>query len=350
MTSERMPVSSPRKDNSSFLNSKEMRRPLWRQKMGATHLAQKVIINHIPFDDESDMSLGNAFYFAAGIGFLALAKAKNILQGYSTPKPFDISESARCIEYDLNVVRLWLSHLEKYTQGSNSLVGKNVLELGPGSDMGIGIYLLANGCSCYNAFDVNDLMRSTPDGFYEQFFAKLKSLNIQADIDALQEELNRHKTGINSRLNYVVRKDFDIVSALGKSTMDIVFSQAAFEHFDDIESTISQLSNVCKPGALLIAEIDLQTHSRWIRVKDPNNIYRYPDWLYNLFWFRGIPNRIRPHQYREACERSGWTDVKIIPLSTLNDRKGGYSGLSKRFASGINQMDYLSFMLCARKS
>lgn len=43
------------------------------------------------------MFLRNSFFYVAGIGFLALAKAKNILKGYSSPKPFDISESERCI-------------------------------------------------------------------------------------------------------------------------------------------------------------------------------------------------------------------------------------------------------------
>lgn len=296
------------------------------------------------------MPLRNNFFYTAGIGFLALAKAKNILQGYSSPKPFDISETARCIEYDINVVEQWMSHLQKYTHSAYSLAGKNVLELGPGSDLGIGIYLLAKGCSQYNACDVNDLMKSTPDKFYEQLFGKLENINIQTDVDFLKEQLNKTKTGDISRLNYVVRDDFDIVSAFGESTVDLVFSQAAFEHFDNIESTISHLSAVCKPGAILVAEIDLKTHSRWIRDKDPNNIYRYPNWVYNTFWFRGIPNRVRPFQYKEKFESLGWRDLTITPFKKLNDHDSCYSGISKIFSDKRNQMEYLSIILCAKKS
>lgn len=73
------------------------------------------------------MSLRNIFFYITGIGFLALAKAKNILQGYSSPKPFDISETARCIDYDISVVDHWLAHLQKYTDIANPLTGKNVL-------------------------------------------------------------------------------------------------------------------------------------------------------------------------------------------------------------------------------
>jgi SAM-dependent methyltransferase len=293
------------------------------------------------------MSLCDTFFYITGIGFLALAKAKNSLQGYSSPKPFDISETARCIEYDIHVVEHWLLHLRKYTHSTYTLAGKNILELGPGSDLGIGIYLLANGCSQYNACDVNDLMKSTPDSFYEELFKKLESIDIQTDIHSLKRIIE--EKGSLSQLNYVVRNDFDIVSAFGIKTVDLVFSQAAFEHFDDIEITIAQLSAVCKPGAMLVAEIDLKTHSRWIGDKDPNNIYRYPNYLYKAFWFRGIPNRVRPFQYKEAFERFGWTNILITPLRKLDNDDSCYLGMNATFSDKKNQMEYLSIMLCATR-
>lgn len=296
------------------------------------------------------MSLRDTFFYLTGIGFLSLAKGKNILKGYSSPKPFEISETARCVEYDIDVVEHWLSYLREYTCGDFSLAGKNVLELGPGTDLGIGIYLLSKGCSQYNACDVNDLMKFTPASFYDQFFQKLKSMNGQADIDFLKGHVKNAKTGNPSRLNYVVRNDFDIVSAFGESTVDLVFSQAAFEHFDDIDATVSQLSAVCKPGAIVVVEIDLKTHSRWIRDKDPNNIYRYPSYLYNAFWFRGIPNRVRPFQYKEAFECQGWTDISVIPRKKLDCDNSNYPRVNKAFADSRNQMEYLSIMLCARKA
>ena len=280
---------------------------------------------------------------------MILAKAKNILQGYSTPKPFDISESEKCIEYDTQVVDHWLSHLEKYLNVADAVVGKDVLELGPGSDLGIGIYLLSKGCSRYNACDVNDLMKSTPDSFYVELLEKLKRINSQTVIDSLNEQLKLAQEKKPSQLNYVVRDDFNLVSAFGNDTIDLVFSQAAFEHFDDVHTTFSQLSAVCKKDAILVAEIDLKTHSRWVRDEDPNGIYRFSSWLYNIFWFRGIPNRVRPYQYKEALERCGWIEISLTPLKKLADHKTGASGMSKKFTDEKNQMDYLEFILCARK-
>jgi SAM-dependent methyltransferase len=293
------------------------------------------------------MALQDLVYYTAGIGFLVLAKIKHTLRGYSTPKPFDISETDQCVAYDVKVVEHWLSQLRQYTRSDSFLSGKNVLELGPGADLGIGSILLLKGAAAYNACDVNDLATRTPDEFYHALFKALSDTHSRAEIDAVKEQLVRLKGGQRSQLNYVVRDDFDLAAAFGRNTIELVFSQAAFEHFDDVNATVGQLSAVCKPGAVIVAEIDLQTHSRWIRQKDPNNIYRYPQGLYNAFWFRGIPNRIRPYQYREMFERHGWRDMVIVPLSRAD--KHGAVAVHERFRSEINQMDCLSIMLCATK-
>jgi len=262
-----------------------------------------------------------------------------------------MSEIEKYVEYDIKVVDKWLLYLEKYTRCNDFIRGKNVLELGPGSDIGTGSYLLFKGASKYNACDVNDLTRFTPDNFYKQFFNKLRCLGSKVNVDSLEEEFNKFKCGSSSRLNYLVRKDLDIVSAFGGGSVDLVFSQAVFEHFDNIDATIEQISKVCKPEAVLIAEIDLKTHSRYkyILEKDPNNIYRYHRAVYNAFWFRGIPNRIRPFQYKEILQRHGWVDIVITPLSTFSDFDKKHAGLNKDFIDEKNQMNYLSIMLCARK-
>ena len=296
------------------------------------------------------MVFKNTSFFISGLAFLALAKAKNQLLGYSTPKPFDVSESARCFDYDISVVDEWLTYLTQCTHDPDYIEGKTVLELGPGSDLGIGLYLLSKGCSTYNACDVNDLMKSTPYSFYEHFFSQLAVLDKKADIKQLEVDLRNTLDGKPSRLNYVVRDDFDLVSAFGKDSIDIVFSQAAFEHFDDIDETVSNLTKVCKSGAKAIVEVDLKAHSRWIRSEDPNNIYRYPEWLYRLFWFSGSPNRVRPYQYEETFERHGWKNIKTFPFKTAASQAEAYSGMNKNFRSKKNQMEYLSIFICAEKA
>ena len=289
------------------------------------------------------LPIRDAFFYTAGIGFLAMAKAKHRLRGYSSPKPFDTSETERCIVYDKRVVDEWLQELARYRGPDCSIEGKNVLELGPGSDLGVGLLLLARGAASYNACDVNNLVGRTPQSFYDALF-KWMSEDTGADkVASLRAQLAKQRAGGPSLLNYVVTPDFNLVTSVGRGAIDIVFSQAAFEHFDDIDSVVAQLTEVCKPGAVIVAEIDLKTHSRWIRDKDPNNIYRYSDAIYRSFWFRGIPNRVRPHEYRSAFERHGWNGIEIHALAETS----AAGSWSERFTDSSNQMDFLSIMFCA---
>jgi hypothetical protein len=109
------------------------------------------------------------------------------------------------------------------------------------------------------------------------------------------------------------------------------------------------MTQVAKPGCEAVHIIDLQTHSRWIRERDPNNIYRYPEPLYRLFAFPGQPNRQRPADYISDFEGQGWNDVRFVPSRTIDPalREASLSGLAAPFA-GQAEMAILDGALTAR--
>lgn len=288
-------------------------------------------------------------YFCLGMVFLFLAKAKNMLRGYATPKAFDLDETHRCVDYDLAVVDDWLAHLARYTGRTDTIFGRRVLELGPGSDLGGGLYLLAQGAAQYTGIDVNPLAERAPAVFYEALFTRLASRFSDEVLSPVRRAWSGHQFGQGEALRYVVRADFDILAALGPSTVDLSFSQSAFECFDDFEESIRQLTAVSAPGALALHQIDLKTHSRWICDQDPNNIYRYPDALYRLFAYRGMPNRVRPAEFKAAFERAGWVDVVVYPRNTHPDPAQAAAGLLARYRRPEAEMQVLSMVLCARK-
>ena len=290
----------------------------------------------------------NGFYFLSGMFFLILAKIKHFTFGYS-PKDFTTNEIQRCIEYDINIVDNWLSLLKEYT-GNKDLKDKSVLELGPGSDLGIGLYILEKSAKKYSAVDVHDLASSVSLQFYDSFFSYLRDIK-QVDTLELQAELQKTQSGHGERLNYICRKDFNIQEALKGQTVDVIFSNAAFEHFENIEQTIKDISAVAHKGSLFIVSIDLQTHSRWIREKDPNNVYRYPNWLYRLLTTKSSPNRVRPYQYVQALEKEGWGNITVKPGSVLPPTVHNmtYEYLNSQFHNKKNQMEYQSVWICATK-
>lgn len=282
--------------------------------------------------------------------FIILNKIRHEIQGYQTPRAFSVNEIDRAVNYDFEVVNSWLKHLGAYINNSNYLFGKNILELGPGADLGVGLILLAKGAKKYNAVDVNNLVKNTPSELYSHLFDKIQQEIPVAKINFLTEQLSFTKQEKNDCLNYLCKKDFDL-SILQEEKIDLVFSQAAFEHFNDIPKTISQISKIVNSGGILITEIDLKTHTRWLRDKDPNNIYRFSDYFYNLFKFLGSPNRMRPYQYKKILEQNGWENIQIIPLVSLikEELNKTKNSLNKKFRDEQNQMEYLSIMLMATK-
>lgn len=295
--------------------------------------------------------LTNWFYFVTGIIFLVLSRAKYLIYGYS-PKPISTSDFEKCAVYDVAVVTKWINQLARYTGVSqaDTLANKSILELGPGSDLGVGLYLLSKEAKEYHAVDVYNLVENTPDDFYSFF---LSYLNSKEHIDAspLMEELRRTKSGHSRRLHYHWSPGFNISKAMDQCKVDIILSNAAFEHFDNVGETIKDFTAVSKAGTILIASVDLKTHSRWIRDKDPNNIYRYPNWLYRFLSFRGTPNRLRPYHYRQALERNGWDNVQIESESTIDEfrNKSTLRYLDKQFRKDENQMEYTSIWIFATK-
>lgn len=296
-------------------------------------------------------TLKNWFYYFVGIAFLVLSFVKYYLQGYS-PKPFTVAEAQRCAEYDIQIVNYWIEHLHQYTgENVNGILrNKSILELGPGSDLGVGLYLLSKSAREYNAIDIFNLIKCVPEKFYHVFFSVLHKQDI--DTEPLINELDKTTKGNSEKLNYFCRKDFDIVSALESRKIDIIFSTAAFEHFNDFNKTIKDVTMVAVSGARFIVSVDLQTHSRWVREHDPNNIYRYPKWLYNILSVPVTPNRVRPYEYREALERNGWKDIRIVADTLLEEEK--YSFIKKHFNKDYfeeqNQMNYLTIVIYATKS
>ena len=290
----------------------------------------------------------NGFYFLAGIPFLILAKIKNTFVGY-TPKPFSTDEALKCSIYNIEVVEDWLKQLSDYqNEDGNSLIkNKTILELGPGSDLGIGLYLLSKGVKKYYAIDVYELASQENSAFYNVFFEHLKSLGINTE--SLAEELSKALNKKEENLNFICQQDFDIAKALKDEKIDIFFSNAAFEHFENIEQTIKGISTIASDNAVLVISIDLITHSRWIREKDPNNIYRYPKWLYKLLTTKSSPNRVRPYQYKQILKDNGWGNITVQVLDGQDDINNSTKYLSKEFKDSKNDMNCYTVGICATR-
>jgi Methyltransferase domain len=243
------------------------------------------------------------FYYFCGIFFLFLAWAASKVRGYSTPTPNDSS-----VETSVRDVTRQFDWWTKYL-GSDVWRGKRVLELCPGDTLGVGVLALKHGATSYTAFDMSKLE---------------KPQNTSAVI-------GRDKLAGES-LVYLVDPNFRPSRELAGQKFDLIISNAAFEHFDNPEQTIRDISDLAAEGCVTAHEVDFKTHTRWIRDHDPNNIYRYSRWLYRLFSFPGQPNRWRPGKLATAFSQAGWKDVRIVHQTNVDSSPYHLAGLDAEFS------------------
>lgn len=259
-------------------------------------------------------------WYLSGAAVLMLNSLRNSLRGYRRPRPFGARDQDRAYEYDIEVVDRWA----QFTDFS----GLNVLELGPGPDLGTGAEIVRRGAASYLAVDAFPLARDVDAAFYDRF------------------------GGIGTgSLDYVVCS-FDAIEQKVGRTFDLVVSNACLEHVPDVRKLFNALHAVLRPGARMIHLIDAQTHSRPLRAADPLNIYRFSDRVYSLIArYPGAPNRLLADDYERLAVEHGFTQVEIVRRRSLTARytRRIASYLPRRFADA-DSLGAMSFYLLARSA
>jgi hypothetical protein len=251
----------------------------------------------------------NLLIYPIGLFFLFLSRMKYALRGYCTPSTIASDDEEAQVQHAVGIVDAWSRALHAYEKtDGHSWNGLTVLELGPGGSLKTGELIISRGAVHYEAVD-----RYSNVG------------NVAGPVRLL------------------VDPEFKVDVAVGSRQFDCIVSCAAFEHFDNIEDTIQRVGRIAKPGAIFCSIVDFQTHSRWIRDVDPNNIYRYPNWIYSVLAYSGMPNRNRPRQYLELLKKNGWQNIQFHVLNKVTPEyyQSTEKWLNRRFRSPSADMETL---------
>lgn len=278
--------------------------------------------------------------------------------GYGHPRPIHKKAIKENISYDIAVVENFEKHLKRYLSQTSPLLGKAVLEIGPGPDLGTGIVFLAKGAKNYTAIDRFSLLREN-QYFYEVLLNELEQNHLIFS-ETRQKELKHiiSETGKKTDLEnpmFVYKKlegqrkeHFRL-----NQKFNFVFSQAVLEHIDNVAEIFKSMYENLEAGGTICHEIDFQTHASIIRNRDPLNILRYPEWLYrSCLYFPGAPNRLRLSEYEAIARKTGFFNVEIIPLHTMSPSQvqNVKASLPFPFRNVSNEeLQILSAVLIARK-
>ena len=292
----------------------------------------------------------NGMFHGAGLAALALTSLRHRVGGYRAPTAFSSDDVPRAVEHVLDIVLDWHKALGALGSHPDGFRGCDVLELGPGATLGTGVLLAGLGIRSYLAVDRFPLASNTPGAFYGALGdSALPSFFDRARVRAAAQSV---ALGRRDLLTYAAEDAFDIRRAVDGRRFDIIVSNAAFEHFSDIDAVIAQAAEAARPGAAFIAMVDFQTHTRGIRENDPNGIYRFGSRTYRLLAYPGQPNRQRPDDYLRALAEHGWTDGTIQPVDVAGPDYLGWSepGLDPAFARPEARMEVLTGIVMARKA
>lgn len=291
----------------------------------------------------------NRLYHLIGLGMLAMNSWRHRIQGYKTPRPWFSQDASRILEYDRAVYTNWRRHLDDYLQFDFDLEGRNVVELGPGTDLGTGLLWLADGAGSYAGLDAHPLVGDKTRKTHEEL-ARLIAGADAALLERLLDAVRLLHAGEDGPLRYRVLDSFKMTK-LDLDGFDLVVSHSALEHVAKVDKTVEELSERVSERAHLVTEIDLQTHTRWIRDADPLNIYRYRKNTWRTFGFSGIPNRVRPDTYFESLERHNWCDLRAWPQRVLPAEYVAEvePALARQFRGDPEHLAWLSVVLCASR-
>jgi SAM-dependent methyltransferase len=292
--------------------------------------------------------IGNWIYFAAGLALHGLTSARHRLAGYTSPTGFPAADWERNIRHAEGIVDDYARHVGLFSQGAG-LEGFDILELGPGATLATGALMLGRGARSYFAVDAVPLAARVPQAFYDRL------ADLQADAGAaerVRQATRQLASGAEGPLAYRVDPGFRVADAVQGRDFDLIVSNAAFEHFDDIGATIADLGRVARPGAIFLALVDFQTHTRWVRARDPNNIYRLPSAVYRALHFVGQPNRRRPKEYVTALEAAGWRRTEVVGVDVASPAYLSWSarGLAREFRRPDAQMEILTGAILAERA
>jgi len=187
--------------------------------------------------------------------------------------------------------------------------GMTVLELGPGFNIGIPMRFLADGAEKVVGSDKFVPLQTS--GYFVELYRSLRS-------GLTDEEKVRFDQGVRlsdrvelnpQRIEYIYGKEIrDLVSALGRNSMDLIVSNAVMEEIHDFDTAFSTMDQLLKPGGYMLHRIDLRDYGMFSKYGyHPLEFLTIPDWAYERMAVDvGLPNRKLVNDYRAEAARLGY--------------------------------------------
>jgi len=216
------------------------------------------------------------------------------------------------------VSEVFQDYLHYGTLSSADLVGRRVLEIGPGATLGVALLFAAHGAAevvCVDRFE-----SERDDALNRAVYAGI--------VASLQGEARRRaqacldETGIIRR--GTIRYNFgqpveEIERVFDPASFDLIVSRAVLEHVYWPEQAWRSMDRVLRPGGRMLHKVDFRCHS-FYEHRHPLHFLTVSDWLWR--WLSAPDptlNRARLSRYVELMRAHRHRDA--IYITHLSDRE-----------------------------
>jgi SAM-dependent methyltransferase len=292
------------------------------------------------------------------MGNFLLKALRNKIASGRTTGALDVDTASR---HSLDIFNQYQLGLEDAGLDPEYFKGKSILEIGPGSNLGVQLNFIARGATSAFALDRFPDVQSTEKeaAIYEKIFDHLNDNQKELLKDTYKTENNipvfmgnKIQYFGNCSLEKALRKfsdeDGDIVTKF-----DVVVSHLALEHVANLNKGIYSVKKILNTGGICIFICNLKSLGGvYNHVNEPLRLLNYSEKLWRrMFSKRGGSNRVRAYGYRKRLEVNNFKilSFKILESMSAADLKKAKRHFNDRFASLTNEeLSILKFRIVAK--
>jgi SAM-dependent methyltransferase len=233
---------------------------------------------------------------------------------WSTANPLERPGVKEAVEFAIRSANLLLGWLPRR---GVFLARKAVLEVGPGQDFGFPLILIGLGA---NVILVDRYLAQWDENFHPIYYRALRKV-VTKKLRGIRKrpirEVLKHRAH-QARGLRAIQQGLESVDQIADGSIDISYSNAAFEHLAQVDKAIEQLGRITKPGGLGFHQIDLRDHRDFNRPLEYLCLSEgeFSAVLEASSWSCG--NRLRYTEFFEMFEQAGF-DVRFKPNLLADD-------------------------------
>jgi len=246
---------------------------------------------------------------------------------------------------------VWLRHLVHVHAAGLNTRPRTVAEFGPGDSLGIGLAALLTGANHYNGLDVVEhsnpeinlrmleeliplfqaradipgpdeipLVFPLLDSYRfpheilteERLASTLSPRRIQSIRDAVAE-LGRTVPDEGGGISLAYRVPWSSPELLAESSVDMIYSQAALEHVDDLDLLHRAMRRWLVPGGIMTHQIDFKSHGM---TQAWNGHWEYPEAVWRIVRGRRsfLLNRLPLSAQLAGLRAHGFEIVRVVAV------------------------------------